>query len=352
MSTPFTSEDIIESHKKYGLENMGKLELDDPKQNKDKDHPTWYLEFKIRDPKSGDYKNINLKFILQIFGSHAKIPHGQNKLNAKNLNILFKALNEEELEKSEYPTHARKRLLEQNKTFIEALTIISNVYTHLVESKLINYEGSKIRIPDPVKVFNFMQSERKATEDEIKLNSEKPPSEKFLKKGKINLEKNFYRIKIPATKDGQLGYTSYESKKFYPIVFDGRTKTKTNPKANPAKITIDGITQNLTLTNGPNFLTYLSLSGGTITFDSVCVSNSGISLITKFRELHVWPHAKIENVVINDEEYDEMANIGTSGFEDLIITEPVTSASSSSSEPQKIVVDLNVSESFEPENNN
>ncbi len=359
MAIPLTPKDIIESFQKFG-ENMIKLDIENAKQNADfSNYPTWYIPFKIRDPKSGDYKPFILKFLFQLFGSHAKLPHGQKKDDAKHLNILFKLMEMEELDKSEYKQRDKLDLLNKNKEFIEALTIISNGYVQQVKNMVKDYEGGKINIPDPVKIHNFMQSERKATEEEVKLNMEKPPNEKFLTKGKIKLEKNFYRIKIPATKQRLLGNLTNSggggnNKTFYPVVFDGRTKTKTSPKPNPAKVIINGKPEDLTLDNGPNFLTYLSICGGSINFDSVCISNSGISLMNKFKELHVWPHKKIENTVMEEEDYDEMAQYGTTGYDDNAITDPVPQQNNLPKINSAPIVDPNVQEQFdpEPENNN
>ena len=148
-----------------------------------------------------------------------------------------------------------------------------------------------------VKVSSFKQSTRindKTNEDE-------------------QLEYPIYRGKLNINKDGKIGKTYRE---FTHIVFDARKLTTKNKKLQPAMIErkVESeddpdappkiVSEELTYLNVGEFITYLSIASGELTFEGVS-SKFGLSTALNFKKLVIFKHSASKVKESSDEEINK-----------------------------------------------
>lgn len=275
-------------------------------------NPSTYAPITVRD-MSGKYVPLNLKFNNQVISSSAKASKLAAENEAKNVIIMFKEVTKDDLKETDYPDFQHEILMKSNKEFIQALNIISNNYINVVSNQIMNTVGtSNCKFPKLKKsspVFPFKQSTRiaKAGEDS---NGD----------GQIALEYPLYRIKLTADNTTKkIGYNTEKSGFVY-TVFDSKKTDQLNKQQKNKKEKIVPVVAkvktskglvDLTVLNASSFITYMSLISGVINFDSVCVSNAGVSSASKFRVINVWKHKKLDKEIINQEDLNSMASLGT-----------------------------------------
>lgn len=317
MSSQFiTPKEIIELKSKYPEECLFTIDASNTKKNKNVNFPTYYIPFKVK-RLHGPPTRLNFKIVKQLLASSAKIPFGVTLETAKDMRITFREMRNEDLTDTNYPEHLHDNLLKYNQELIEAFNIINDEYRTMVEQQVLTYDGTQFELSANETINSFKQSERKASIEEKKADKALPKNERVIVKGLIPLEIPLFRIKLTADQQSRkIGQNTKNGHKY--VVFDTRKTTKKNPKPVVAKVKSKGKMVDLTLDNAKYFITYMSLVGGVIDFDSVCISKSGISLSNKWRDLHVWPHPQMKTKTMEDEEVVEMASFGASGFDDDI----------------------------------
>lgn len=305
----FEVKDIKTAKAKCKSEPWFKLDAAKTRKTKGRDHTTYYIPFTAKNV-AGKYITLSLRFARQVIASNAKIPYGNDENSAKDVRVNFRQLTLDDFDSTDYEESKREGLIQSNTEFIEALGLISDEYEELVKREVLKYKGGKFKLSSNKTINNFRQSSRLAADDE---------TEEADAEGKVALPHPIFRVKITADKETKkLGYNSEKTGHGY-VVFDMK-------KASKEAQTVDGKKKNkpvvakiktskgyvdLTLSNAKHFITYMSLTGGMITFDSVCISKSGISLMCKFRELHVWRHRPLQVKAIDDDTVNDMAEYGT-----------------------------------------
>jgi len=298
-----------------------------------KDIQSYYIPFKCKNV-AGKYVPLQLKFIKQITASGAKLPYRTTEDKAKHMLITFKKLTEDDLSNSDYSEAKREDLLKNNTEFVEALNIIADEYLDLVKREVFPEfkKGKKAKFTSlgSKKVHCFRQTSREVNDDEETQNDEDKKEEDGDKendndddgKKRIPLEHPMYRIKLKADNTQKIGY-SYNDK-YFPTVFDMKKTAKESAEKGKsikvvAKVISKGVARDLTIKNVRHFITYLSLSGGIITFESICISSQGISLLCHFKELFIWRHKPLKQESMNTNEISDMAGYGIEGEEDVNI---------------------------------
>ena len=328
-STYFEVKDIKLAKAKCGKEPWFKLDVSKTRKNKNAQQPTYYIPFTAK-TSGGKRFPLALRFNKQIIASNAKIPFGVKDEDARDVRVSFRQLTQDELDITDYEESKRTSLIQSNTEFVEALGIIADEYLELVKREVLTYRGDKFKLK--VKTINcFRQTHREAGDGE---EGDEEGDEESNEKSKIKLPHPIFRIKIPAdplTK--KLGFNSEKTGHIY-VVFDMAKASKdaktsdgktSDVKKKPivAKIkTFKGYVD-LNVTNAKHFITYMSLTGGMIMFDSICISKSGISLLCQFKEIHVWRHKPLKIEAMNDEMANEMAEYGVSNKdEEEVFDEP------------------------------
>ncbi len=322
-ATYFEAKDIKSAKAKCKDEPWFKLDASKTRKNKNKQQPTYYIPFTAKNA-GGKRIPLALKFNRQLIASNAKIPYGVSDEEARDVRVSFRELNKDDLEPTDYEESKRESLLTSNKELIEALGIIADEYLELVDREVLKYKGDKFKLNKNKTVNCFRQTHRDAGEDE--------ESDDKDEDGKIPLPYPIFRIKVPADPETKkIGFNSDKTGHIY-VVFDMKKTTadaKSNgskkPKPVVAKIKTSKGFVDLTVTNAKHFITYMSLTTGMILFDSVCISKSGVSLMCRFKELHVWKHRTLKVSAMDEDTMNDMAEYGAvnaNGDDDEVFDEP------------------------------
>lgn len=325
MSTTYiTPAEIIQVKNQNPDSCIFELDAKNTRKNSNSDYPTYYVPFMVK-RLSGKSTPFNLKIQKQVLSSNAKISKQTNESKANHVLVVFSTITGEDLTNTDYDAKLYDVLVKANNELVDAFKIVAADYMDMVENQVINKNKGKYRIAE-AKIREFGQTSRKASDEEMAEDAKLPEDDQVvMANGRILLEKPLFRIKIPANvKNNQkLGRPSYDkasgSSSHIYNVFDARKarRGKVN-KTTPAAIKRNGKLIDLDVRNAHLFVTYRSLVSGTISFDSVCLSGSGVSLMSRFRDLHVWPHRKMAMEMINDEDMNEFAMLGTSGYDDNV----------------------------------
>ena len=306
MQTGINFDDVIASYNKYGFHV---LEADSKVRDLKKINPkslydTTYIPILFKHV-NGKKMKVKIYFKKQIIASGAKIPQGSESDSTeapKNMNISFNELSKDAIQGGDYVPKEKdseeeqeienKRIennindyMKQNTLFLQVLEIIDESYKNLC-ADLIAIEAK-----DPKKLGYRLKKDRKQTDTVIysikqstRVDKETDTEEK--------LEHPIYRLKIPVHKDdGRLGVWSKYHSKFIYTVFDARKMTKKNNyQPVNAKITKKGKSQDLTYVDAGDFITYKSIVGGAVVFDTIVSSKFGLSLSNSLYELYVYRH--------------------------------------------------------------
>lgn len=311
-ATYFEAKDVKTAKAKCQSEPWFKLDAAKTRKNKNKQQPTYYIPFTAR-TSAGKRIPLALRFARQVLASNAKIPFGVSDEEARDVRVSFRQLTPEDFEPTDYEEPKREGLIQSNTEFVEALNLIADEYLELVEREVLTYKGDKFKLNKNKTVNCFRQTHRDAGDDE-----------EGDDEGKIALPHPIFRVKVPADPETKkLGFNSEKTGHIY-VVFDMKkaskeAKTVDGKKKNKpvvAKIKTSKGYVDLTINNAKHFITYMSLTGGMILFDSVCISKSGISLMCRFKELHVWRHRPLKVNAIDDDAVNDMAEYGAGNNKD------------------------------------
>lgn len=325
-----TPAEVIAVKEKYPDESIIIADVAKVRRNSNKSRPTQYIPVLIK-RLVGKPTRCQLKINAQVACSNAKLPYGaddeKEDVKVSNVLLLYRKIEVKDLEETDYKENQHDSLVASNNEFTKALEIIATDYLRTVEEQvLVKNKHFKVKNKD---VHCFMQTRRDATDDEKKENDRLDEEEKYVDEDdKVALDYPLFRLKIKANQETQeLGYSSGKDRKHVYMVYDIRKmsgKNKNGKKGKPqiAKVKTGErrdktpIYSHLTTTNARHFITYMSLTGGLIEFDSICLSTFGVSLMNKFKELYVWPHKPMNRQSIDEEDIDMMAQLGTSGYDD------------------------------------
>ncbi len=320
----FTPKDVIAAKAKCVDTPWLKVEPTKTRKSQSKQNPTFYIPITARNI-TGKYIPLALSFGSQVIASSAKPPFGVEPAEAKDVRILFRELSREDFEPTEYNEAKIEGLLANNKEFIAALNIIADEYVNVVESDVLTYKGDKFKLTKTRTINSFRQTHRNAGEND-----------EGDEDGKVALPVPLYRLKLPAdavTK--RIGISATEKTEHQSIVFDmkkGTSRVGADGKSKythvVAKIRTSSGYVDLTISNVKNFITYMSLVGGKVVFDSICISKAGISLMCKIRELHVMRHPHLKVDAMDENTVNDMRMMGADlgDADDEIMDEPVEDA--------------------------
>ncbi len=338
-SNKIKPKDIIEARKKYPLGQLFVLSNDF--KGKKKDARSFYLPISMK-TASGKEEKINLSYAGVVITSNAKLPSTVKLEECSALSVSFRYLTEKDFENTDYyklpeinpvkssgakkstkeiddetTTNIEKRdkkikeLIRLNNELCEALDIINEEYVYHAK----NIINSKTR-PDFIKAIfdkkahseinTMKQTSRKPTTEEKNNNVETDEN------GKIPIPIPIFRLNIKVNKDNnyKLGTAMYKdgvktSEHRY-IVYDARHSSVNEGKSAIAKVSekINGkpTSVDLNVKNAKNFITYMSLTAGTVPFDSIIFSAKGISLAHNFSILSVAPHKPMKQELISPED--------------------------------------------------
>lgn len=316
-----TPAEIIEVKSKYPDENILSVDLDNI--NTSKDGNTYYLPVLCK-RLVGRATRVGMKLVKQIIASSGKIGSGVDEAKATDVRIAFRRLDKETLEATDYPVELHDTLIKISHELCDAYDILCDEYLDLVNTVILPYDGTKFRLGKAKTIFNVKQTMRDATNEEIKEDKKLPKDERKVINKQLPLPFAIYRAKVPANiNNGQkLGRYTKDGHQY--IVFDARRATKANGyKKSVAKVRVKGQPTDLTTSNAKHFITYMSLIGGVLNFECICLSSFGISFITKFRDLHVWPHKPMTTITLDEDDMASMALMGASGYDsDVDVDEP------------------------------
>jgi hypothetical protein len=305
MQSAITFEDVIASYDKFGCVLEADTKVRDLKKLNPKSlYDTTYIPLLFKHV-NGKKMKVKILFKEQILASGAKIPQGAESENAdapKNMNISFNELSKDTIQGGDYvpkekdSEEAQKtenkriddnidRYMKNNTLFLRVLEIIDESYK-TVCANLIAIEAA-----DPKKLGYKLKKDRKQTDTIIysikqvsRVDKETDTEEK--------LEHPIYRLKIPIYKeDGRVGVWSKYHSKFIYTIFDARKMTKKNNfQPVNAKIIKKGKSEDLTYSDAGDFITYKSLVGGAVVFDTIVSSKFGLSLSNSLYEMYVYRH--------------------------------------------------------------
>lgn len=246
----FTASEILSVAQNNQDKPLIKADVKSTRTFKHKSSTIFYIPIKHL-AKDGEYKPLTLEFKNQLLGSNAKLPHGTTAKDAKFANVSFMKL-------TDIDCYTRsKELLKLNHEFIAALEQISQSYVDCVEDQVITDESGKFKVASD-KINNFVQRSRIDEDD-----------------NEIELDTPIFRVRLPSH-EGDIG-TCFNDK-FNSIVFDVKLG-----KDIPATVK----KMKLNLSNVADFVTHQSISSGIISFESIVLSKSGISLRVSFKSLHL-----------------------------------------------------------------
>lgn len=312
--------EIIAVDKKWPDDCMFKMNYEKARNNEKKDPQgtTFWMPFSVRritDERSPPY----LKAKNVILCSSAKVPQKKTIENADKLNIVFYHLSKKDLENTDYKPAMYDKILKSHNEFCDALFImhkhLMKLYDQVAEDA--DADDAVFRIHDINKVSSFCQEYRNATTEDRK--NKNLTCEKVDGKWKVKLDKPIFRLSVPVDKESRKLGKKWSDKPFKHVVFDARKSTKANNHANvPAAIKSDGKLKELTAKTAKHFLTYMSLSTLKVNFTGVCSSTQGRSCPTEFHTLSVWPHKPMIQKDLDEEDYDDMAAMGTSEYDDNV----------------------------------
>ncbi len=329
-SSSLTVREIISAYEAKGNDPLFKVEYE--KMRKADKQATFYYPLLFR-RSDGVYIPLRLKFNTVLSCSNANFSSFQAE-NPTQVSVVYRAVSEEDLKDTEYKEHQKATLVKKNEEFAHALNIIADAY-HLAVKEFVSSKHKNVRESKPkskkISCFRQTHRERKSNEAVDEVKEQKSEEDEDEDEDIVPLENPLFRVSIaanPTTKE--LGrYIAKEGRHIY-TVYDLRKKTA-DGKPMYAKVAsgkdANGniIYKPLDVYNAKNFITYMSLTGGLVTFDSICVSSSYISMPTKFFEMFVLPHRKMKMNTLEASEIDDMTSFGDLGYSDdtAIVDEPV-----------------------------
>jgi hypothetical protein len=331
----FTPEIIIAIREKYPDQPLFKADFENVRTViKNKKITTYFVptQFKTLDNK---WAPMNLAFVNQIIASNANPPKTSEEKDIKHVQIMFRELTEEDLAVTDYEVSKRAALLKHNKNLTTAYAILAYEYISMVHREIIpegKKKNGKIKfIQGNKKIHSFMQTHRELQDGESSLESDentdaadqenKDDDKEDEHSNKIALPTPLYRLKLKAVKETKkIGYETEKGHVY--TVFDMQKTNKEHKAGNnvkvPAKIKSNGQMIDLDVFNAKRFITYMSLTAGILSMDSVCLSSMGISMMNAFRELGVWKHRTLKQETFNTDVLNALTEFGIENEEEDI----------------------------------
>ena len=331
----FTPEIIIAIREKYPDQPLFKADFENVRTViKNKKITTYFVptQFKTLDNK---WAPMNLAFVNQIIASNANPPKTSEEKDIKHVQIMFRELTEEDLAVTDYEVSKRAALLKHNKNLTTAYAILAHEYVSMVHREIIpegKKKNGKIKfIQGTKKIHSFMQTHRELQDGESSLESNentdaadqenKDDDKEDEHSNKVALPTPLYRLKLKAVKETKkIGYETEKGHVY--TVFDMQKTNKEHKAGNnvkvPAKIKSNGQMIDLDVFNAKRFITYMSLTAGILSMDSVCLSSMGISMMNAFRELGVWKHRTLKQETFNADVLNALTEFGIENEEEDI----------------------------------
>ena len=286
-------------------------------------------EFKRLD---GTFGPLYLDFTQQILGSGLKLPPKTDADKASYLQIVFRRLTAEEFEKSDYNKEDVQTLLKENSEFIDALDIVYEELQKMIQSEILRHKDKKFEWPSATRTINMfcqkyrLDEKQETVIDDIDDDGNPKPADPNA--GKIKLDNPLYRIRIPLertqNKIKRFGYQDSTGNFKYSITDLQKTQReaakRTDKKSRiveiPARVVSKGQAIDINNYNAQHFVTYMSLTNGTLRPARITISMYGVSSAMEAARLAVWHHKKLTNEPIDQEVLDSCAKIGVTNTAD------------------------------------
>lgn len=301
-----TPADIIASRTKFGPGDMFKI-VPERTFKSDNNGVVYYIPILWRNV-SGNYEQLLLSLNFQLLASAAKLPPKTDVKTAKYYTVAFRKFDKNDLFSTDYKDldEAEKdEIIKRNHEMCQALDILDEEYTHLVNNHVYTYTGNEFEFQSNEKnksICKFKQSSRKAQ-----------PNEKGKKM--IELPNPLYRLRLPIeSKSRKIGYLKGKDKKFNYIVYDSNKASKENGfKGVPVKICQnDGdrkIFVDLDAYNVGQYITAFSMICSTTKWDEITISAQGVSFPCKFIYMKINRHNTIEHIITTEEDQSLMNSL-------------------------------------------
>jgi hypothetical protein len=289
---------------------------------------TWIpIKFKFA---NGTETALRLKFGKVMIASGAKLPsYTSDKDVPKYLNIAFKKMTIEEIatgdnvakkmatpEEQEIADEKMKKHVQSVYTntneFVKALEIIDKSYKKVCQemkaAKSLGFQIKKDKNIKKIEDVPMHSITQRFREDKENIGEE------------IALEDPITRLRLNLCKDGSglVSDSIYDKdKKCWipkPNVFDLRKMAANDNAAVLAKVKVDGRLCPLDKDNASKFITYKSITAGTVHFDENVASKFGLSLSNYFKVLYVKRNkTESKNTELSKEELADMGCEAESG---------------------------------------
>lgn len=289
-----TSNDIIESAKKNNCVLC--LEKNANSIKSYMSNKVHYIPILFKTADGNDVP-LNFNFKFHLLGSGALQPKSNDNQEISNFYIIFRNFSEEELNKNNIiKKKARKTVKDNMIKNIKAIEIIYNSFI-ILSKKIVATKDKKNKIY--------------INEKKIKLNNDnisKIKQSTYEKENEtLDLEFPLYRIKLKVDKlSGKIG-KCYKGKKFNPTIFSYNKKKKIFETAfyNDS----NGIKKDVDIYTVKNFVTYGSLTFGTISFRNIIISTQGISLGNEITKLCIKTNKNNKKKIATQEETKEFSDL-------------------------------------------
>lgn len=344
-STQFTPKTILDIKTKFTDANPLKADIQKTRKNKNfAKFPTYYIPVVYR-ANQNEHQPLFLKFKKIVLLYSPKVKEENDK---KTASITLKRITVVDLADSEYEESKRADLVREHNEFLDALDCVKENYVKVVQDQILTYSGDKFFMSkNQNKTINqFCQEERKGRGNEPQMVAFE--KHEYIYRFNLNIDANTGRIgrEFEYEDKSNLGqkkkvfkYQVFDVKKAY------QAKQKGENKEFHAQVQVGDELQDLTVDTCRSFITPQSIANGTIQFESICISKSGISLIANLRDLHVWRHApKARKMTIDDDDLNEFASFGGATDNTLVVQEPEQAKNQTDSFAEELDAKLNITE--------
>lgn len=344
-STQFTPKTILDIKTKFTDANPLKADIQKTRKNKNfAKFPTYYIPVLYR-ANQNEHQPLFLKFKKIVLLYSPKVKEENDK---KTASITLKRITVADLADSEYEESKRADLVREHNEFLDALDCVKENYVKVVQDQILTYSGDKFFMSkNQNKTINqFCQEERKGKANEPQMVAFE--KHEYIYRFNLNIDSNTGRIgrEFEYEDKSNLGqkkkvfkYQVFDVKKAY------QAKQKGENKEFHAQVQVGNELQDLTVDTCRSFITPQSIANGTIQFESICISKSGISLIANLRDLHVWRHApKARKMTIDDDDLNEFASFGGATDNTLVVQEPEPVKPHTDSFAEELDAKLNITE--------
>lgn len=351
-----TVQDVLNSIKKYGKENILTRDATSFRDNKQKSKQakfdcTWDpFKLRLENGKEVDLKNF--KFFNVVTSSSAKKPSSSNEEDLKNLLIVFREVTEEELltsgdyapkpmsseeeqlKENERAAKKVNELVKNTKDFCTALEAIDLSYKRLADELKASKDLGYVLNKDTIKAKQIREQCKKQKMKQLEIDAavneavtvysiRQSSYEDQDTKEDVEIKHPLTRIKLMLAKDGRVGTELWSKDKggfvFTPNVFNSR-KIDANGNPTLAKVKVNGRQVLLDANTASSFITFRSIVSGIIDISEMVISKFGISLANKFKVIYVKRHkSSLSEPTFTSDEFKVMNGSDSESDDEVVV---------------------------------